>query len=157
MEREVSIVVEIGVGLIALAALISIIWFTIYLGNDIADNVAIEASELSSDVSVGELDELCDEENIMPAASVYGLIRMYNAYVPEFVCMYCDKDINAVQDISGNTAPCILNHLSGKVNLQVERTDYGWYRFIVHYVDCNWYHGECTCDTLQAGKPDTPK
>ena len=157
MEREVSIVVEIGVGLIALAALISIIWFTIYLGNDLADDVAIEASELTSDVTVGELEELCNEENIMPAASVYGLIRMYNAYVPEFICMYCDNDINAIQDISGNTAPCILNHLSGKVNLQVERTDYGWYRFIVHYVDCNWYYGNCDCSKLKEDRPVTPK
>lgn len=149
--------VEIGASLMALAALISIIWFTIYLGNDMADNVTIEASELTNEITVGELEGLCNEENIMPAASVYGLVRMYNTYVPEFVCMFCDNDVNLVQDISSNTAPCILNHLSGKVNLEVERTEYGWYKFIVHYADCNWFYGNCDCSELKDGRPATPK
>ena len=42
MEREISVAVEIGVTLIALSVVISIIWFTVYLGNTMANDVTIE-------------------------------------------------------------------------------------------------------------------
>ena len=50
MEREISVAVEIGVTLIALSVVISIIWFTVYLGNTMANDVTIEASDIVASI-----------------------------------------------------------------------------------------------------------
>lgn len=134
MEREVSIVVEIAVTLTAISALIGIIWFTVFMGNDLANNVSIEASELSSSIEIGTLHDLKDTETEMPASAAYSLLRTYSNYIPEFVCNCnsCTKK-GITQDLV-NVAPCILEHLKGRVNVKVEYTDESWYKVTIEDV-----------------------
>ena len=88
MEREISVAVEIGVTLIALSVVISIIWFTVYLGNTMANDVTIEASDIVASNEVGSLEELCDTNTVMPTSAVYSLLRTYSSNIPEYRCNF---------------------------------------------------------------------
>ena len=57
MEREVSMVVEIGVALIALSAFIFILWVTVFMGEDMANSVGQEATNILGTTQSGALEE----------------------------------------------------------------------------------------------------
>ena len=56
MDREVSTVIEISVALIAISIVIGIISFTVFMGQDMSNDVAVESSKIVSAMEVGELD-----------------------------------------------------------------------------------------------------
>ena len=140
MEREVSIVTEIGVSLIALSAVIGIIWFTVFMGNTIGNEVSVEASEIVANMEVGALNDLCDVNTVLPTSAVYSILRTYGSYIPdsnsttdsEFRC-------NIGSTVDTNIS-CVLTHMTGKVSLEVHRTDEGWYSAEIHHVNCNWFN-----------------
>lgn len=142
MEREVSIAVEIAVALISVSALIAIIWFTVFMGKDMANDMTIEASELTGEVTVAALNDMCDKDNVMPASAVYSILRTYGNYIPECKCYICEN--NETQNLV-ETQPCILNHLTGKVNLRVKVTDNGWYSVEIHHMDCEYTNPSAKC------------
>lgn len=146
MEREVSIVTEIGVTLIALSAVIGIIWFTVFMGNLMGNEVSVEASEIVSNMEVGALNDLCDTNTILPTSAVYSILRTYGSYIPEFKCNLHNPP--KVLDLNTD-APCVLQHMTGKISLEVYKTDEGWYCAEIHHVNCNWYNGICNCSTLR--------
>ena len=137
MEREISVAVEIGVTLIALSVVISIIWFTVYLGNTMANDVTIEASDIVASNEVGSLEELCDTNTVMPTSAVYSLLRTYSSNIPEYRCNFHSTPTEL--DLTETQVACILQHMTGKVSLEVQRTDGGWYRVIIHHMNCDWY------------------
>ena len=68
MDREVSTVVELSVALIAISIVIGIISFTVFMGQDMSNDVAVESSKIVSAMEVGELEEMRHQNNIMPTA-----------------------------------------------------------------------------------------
>ena len=128
MEREVSLTVEISVALVAICAVISIIWFTVYLGNDVANQSSETASEIVATMESTVLEELSSKnEVIMPSAAIYNVLRTYSNAVPEFECKICGGD--AVDLTVEN--PCIITHLEGKVHVLVKNRIYGGYNVII--------------------------
>lgn len=128
MEREVSLTVEISVALVAICAVISIIWFTVYLGNDVANQSSETASEIVATMESTVLEELSGKnEVIMPSAAIYNVLRTYSNAVPEFVCEICGED---PVDLSLKN-PCIITHLTGKVHVLVKDRIYGGYKVII--------------------------
>lgn len=173
MEREISVTVEIAVALIAISALLGIVFFTVFMGNDMSNSVSMEASNLITIAEAGSIDELVGNNNIMPASGAYSLIRSRSSLIAEYRCSvghkigYCPDGKNGFGDdyekdlvnLSAGTSPCILKHLTGKISLQVEFLNTGWYRLTVHYMNCNWASGvidedgisdTCNCNAIRA-------
>ena len=71
MDKEVSMAVELGVILIAISAVIGIIWFTVFMGQGIANDASTEATLIASSTEIGVLEDLKNKENVMPASAAY--------------------------------------------------------------------------------------
>lgn len=128
MDREVSTVIEISVALIAISIVIGIISFTVFMGQDMSNDVAVESSKIVSAMEVGELDEMLHQNNILPTAGAYSVYKTHKNVIPEYYCHICkSKEF------------CLLNHLSGKVSVQIRKSEKGWYMMDVHDIDCNWF------------------
>jgi len=128
MEREVSLTVEISVALVAICAVISIIWFTVYLGNDVANQASETGSDIVATMESSVLEELSGKnEVIMPSAAIYNVLKTYSNAVPEFECKICG---GGVVDLTDDN-PCVIKHLEGKVHVLVKDRPYGGYKVIV--------------------------
>lgn len=128
MDREISTAIEISVALIAISIVIGIISFTVFMGQDMSNDVAVESSKIISSLEVGELDEMCYQNNLMPTAGAYSIYKTHNAVIPEYYCHICNTD-----------EFCLLSHLSGKVSVQITKSEKGWYSMEIHENDCNWF------------------
>lgn len=134
MDREVSLTVEISVALVAICAVISIIWFTVYLGNDVANQASETGSDIVATMESSVLEELSGEDEIiMPSAAVYNVLKTYGNAIPEFYCIHCGANPNNVNTSVDLTVknPCIIEHLSGKVHVLVKDRVYGGYKVII--------------------------
>lgn len=94
MEREVSSALSIGITLIAVAALISIVWVTVLIGNNIKVSAYNEGSELQSRIQSSQLSSLkYIEGTVMPKAAIYNLLTQENQYISKL--NYTDEFGNA--------------------------------------------------------------
>lgn len=141
MDREVSTVIEISVALIAISIVIGIVSFTVFMGQDMSNDVAVESSKIISTVEVGELEEMCHQNNIMPTAGAYSVYKTHKSVIPDYYCNICGKD-----------SFCLLDHLNGKVSVQIMKSEKGWYIMRIHEVDCNWFENLKTPHVLGKGK-----
>lgn len=128
MDREVSTVIEISVALIAISIVIGIISFTVFMGQDMSNDVAVESSKIISAMEVGELDEMCHQNNVMPTAAAYSVYKTHKNVIPEYYCNICKSN-----------KFCLLDHLNSKVSVQITKSEKGWYIMRIHKVDCNWF------------------
>lgn len=128
MDREVSTVIEISVALIAISIVIGLISFTVFMGQDMSNDVAVESSKIISTVEVGELDEMCHQNNIMPTAGAYSVYKTHKSVIPDYYCNICGEDTF-----------CLLDHLKSKVSVQIMKSEKGWYIMRIHKADCNWF------------------
>lgn len=140
MDREISIVTEIGVTLIALSAVIGIIWFTVFMGNMMGNEVSVEASEIVSNMEVGALNDLCDTNTILPTSAVYSVLRTYGSYIPESDSISDSAFKCNIGSTVDTNISCVLSHMTGKISLEVHKTDEGWYSAEIHHVNCNWFN-----------------
>jgi hypothetical protein len=148
VEREVSITIEIAVALIAVSALLAIVFFTVFMGNDMSNSVSLEASNLITVAEAGSIDELVGNNNIMPASGAYSLIRSRSGLIADYNCNI--GHTVSKSNLSMGDSPCILKHLTGKISLQVDFLDTGWYKLTVHYMNCTWSTSGCNCASIRA-------
>ena len=104
--------------------------------NDLVDRCVLVSME------EGKLHELTQTHNVMPTAAVYSLLRTNGNSIGEVKCRLA----NATCPEKGSKM-CVLKHLEGRVSLQVELLDLGWYKLTIHEADCEWFYGanKCTC------------
>lgn len=136
MEKEVSTVVTLSIMLIAMAVVLSIVWFTVFLGRDMSQNVSYEASNMVAETSVGAIEELVGKESVeMPTSAAYSLIRTYGSYIESFYCHDEENcylfDDEAVEQFPYKYDVCLQSHLNGKVKLTATVTETGGYRIDV--------------------------
>ena len=79
----------------------------------------------------------------------YLVRKIINTFDSNSSHIYLKYDGNVV--LSGGESPCILKHLTGKVSLEMDLLDTGWYKVTVHYVNCTWSSGTCNCAAIRAG------
>ena len=151
MEREISLAVEISVALIALSAFIGILWFTVAQGEDLANNVSIESNKIYGVVESGQLEGLTQQNSILPTSAVYSIIRPNDNVISHVNCKICGRVVknneltNAEKILEVGKGKCLLQHLNGKVSLQVEFNNIvNAYILTVHEQDCGWYGASCT-------------
>ena len=147
MEREISTAVEISVALIAISALLFIVWFTVFLGKDVANDASVVASDIVAVSEVGQLKEMCEYENIMPASAAYSILRTNSEIIGSYICKL-HATVQPSVPLYAERSPCILKHLTGKVNMRVQFTNEGWFAVEIHHMNCNWYEGTCNCYSL---------
>ena len=114
------------------------------MGEEMANDVGQEASNILGTTQSGTLEELRDTYTILPTSGVYSILRSNEGVIGEVDCRIC----GGKKDASGKLlkdGSCLLGHLDGKVNLEVQYLPEGWYKLIVHKHTCNWYFGtRCT-------------
>ena len=139
MHKEISMAVDLGVSMIALAAIIGIIWFSVIMGKDVATSASMEASEILYASQVATLEDLYQNgETEMPIAAAYNILRTYGSYIPRFYCYKCKSsseiDKNA-QDLT-KRIPCVLNHLDcGRIFFYIDKDDSGLYYVCIRPYD----------------------
>lgn len=146
MDKEVSMVVELGVVLIAIAAVIGIIWFTVFMGEGIANDAASEASLISSSTEMGVMEDLKNKDNVMPTSAAYSILRTYSNIIPEYYCNYKSvaKECDHSKKVLLGSQPCLVNHLEGMVSMEVLDCVSGGYTVIIHHQKCDWFNKSYT-------------
>lgn len=135
MEQEVSGVVKLGVALIAMAALINIVWYTVKLGGDIKLGAFNEGVEIASAVENSTLASLRGTEStVMPKASAYALLEQSSSGISKMV--YNGRNITYsgnkwVDDVEleehDSVAGFLASDITGKVKVKVAHDDIGTY------------------------------
>lgn len=135
MEQEVSGVVKLGIALIAMAALINIVWYTVKLGGDIKLGAFNEGVEIASAVENSTLASLrCTESTVMPKASAYALLEQSSSGISKMV--YNGRNITYsgnkwVDDVDfdehDSVAGFLAEDITGKVRLKVAHDNIGTY------------------------------
>jgi hypothetical protein len=142
LEHEVSISVELGVCLGALVSVIALILFTVSIGNNMKADAFDEVVSINKQVEESTLSYLVGLDNEIPSAAAYNILKTYANVIERVDCHIagCNEATLGV-----GSEPCIANHLSGKLNLEVRKNSYtGYYVINVHTLDCEWYDSPCS-------------
>lgn len=147
MNEEVRESLHLGVSMHLMAAVVGLAFFLLFVGRSVASDASVYASDLVGDVQVGVMEDLLQDECVMPAAGLYNLLRTYDSTVSEYYCL-CEVHGGTrvgPYDLSLGMTPCILLHMTGKVSVQVEMADSWGYKVTVHDPDCDWFNTACSC------------
>jgi hypothetical protein len=149
MEREVSESLSIGVTLAAIATLLSVVMFTVYVGNTIKATGGSSLSGISNEISFNYIDSLArgEMDNEMPTATAYNIFKTYDKAIIESADWYTGEITNLMEGDSS-----LRSHLNGRVQLELLRVDNGAFIALVHNGNCTWKSGTCTC-RLRDGAP----
>ena len=141
MEKEVSSIVDLMVGLIAVSAVLGIVTFTVLIGRDVMSDVISTASSIDSMVSMGFIEDLAKGEvdNEMPTATAFNVLTTYDNAIGVTGCGVCGEERELITQRT-----CLSDHMSNRVQLEVLGSD-GKYISLIHEGDCNWFVGACTC------------
>ena len=141
MEKEVSSIVDLMVGLIAVSAVLAIVTLTVLIGRNVMGDVISTASSIDSMVSMGFIEDLAKGEvdNEMPTATAFNVLTTYDNAIGVTGCGICGEERELLTQRT-----CLSNHMSNRVQLEVLGSD-GKYIALIHKGDCNWYVGVCTC------------
>lgn len=138
MEKEISLSLQIGVTLMVLSAVISLVAFTIHLGNDFKTETYQTGSRILTDLDEGYLPDMVGDDNNIPMATAYNLMRTYGRRITSLDCRVPEcNHVGEPQNLVYDT-PCLINHsggLSGRVNLEVSNPYEGEYHIIVHPIN----------------------
>jgi mannose/fructose/N-acetylgalactosamine-specific phosphotransferase system component IIC len=140
MEREVSTVTGLAVTMIAISALLWIVISTVQVGNVVRVNAVESGVSLQTAIKTGQVESMTVENVVIPAAAAYHLFETNYRVIESSQCKICDKTYDA-----GQAGKCLLEHLTGKVSLQVIKIGDERYEVIIHKPDCTWESGNCTC------------
>lgn len=132
MEREVSHSVELSVGLVALAALLSIIMFTVTIGNIVKAKSGDGLTDVRDSMSVEYVKGLVSGEidNEMPTATAYNILNKFRGVIVEEATGYDSKVRNLQIEDS-----ILKDNLKGRVQLEIKETTQGTYVAIVRILD----------------------
>lgn len=145
MEREVSSVARLGVMLIAMAALISIVWVTVRMGNSVKADTYENASKLRTTVETTQLKSLNGKDDVVvPKAAAYNLVNQEknNISVLEYTDEYGNKTVvefgndywEATGAINGqylSIEDILEDRMQGKARVFVNKTETDTYKIAI--------------------------
>jgi len=147
MEREVAQSVYIGVTMMALAIVISLVMFTVYIGNDVKKDAIDKAVAIGSCVSVAQLSSLNGRAEIMPKASAYVIIAKEYRGIKKFIYDGIEYLVNSKgywtedgYDYADDMYPYIIDiidkqGIEGKAEMIVSKLAEGKFNVILNSVD----------------------
>jgi hypothetical protein len=142
LEREVSSTVSLGGSLVALAALLGLVFFMVFMGNGVREDAGQALSGIRDQATVNYIRDIASgaTDNEMPAATAYNILKTYSDVIEEAACGYDGTVSNLMTE-----DPCIGNNLTGRVQLELQPINGGsTYVAFIHGVDCNWREGVCS-------------
>lgn len=142
MDNGVSKSIWFAIALVSVSALLSIIMYTVFLGNQVKSESMVIFSGLHSSISEGFVRDMeVGETNLeMPAATAYSILTSYSGIITESVNATTGRIINLQSEPTD-----IMTSLGGRVQLEFQKSISGSYFAIVHHKDCMWSRGYCTC------------
>lgn len=131
MEREVSSMATLMVGILAIAAVIGIMMFTVVIGRDVQEDANEGITDVKDSISIDYVKELASGhiDSNMPAATAYNILKMYDTVIIEEASEYDDTVRNL--RVKGSV---LESRLSGRVNLKIKETKNGQYMAFVYRV-----------------------
>lgn len=147
MRNEVGEVIRLGVNLHYLALVGVVLFFLLFMGYQISNDASLAASDMLGEAKVGLLEDMREEEHVIPTAALYNIVRTYDAFIPEYVCkcsVHAGHHVGPY-DLSAGMTPCVLLHMTGRVSVEVGLAATTGYSVTVHDPGCTWFSGVCTC------------
>lgn len=130
MHKELSMVINMGLALIAMALLLSLIVFTVSIGLNVKNYAIDKANDIERSVISGTIESLMSGDAIMPTAAAYGLLQSSVNTIIKTDCHVCGK-VNGV----GAAGACLIGHLQGRVRLSITKITEGQYEVIIYKGD----------------------
>lgn len=132
----------LAISVVAAAALISIIIFTVSIGNQVKyESMSLFGSIHNAiadgyikDIALGELDME------MPAATAYSILTTYSGTITTSV----NARTGRIVDLQVSPTD-LMDGLGGRVQLEFGKVINGNFYVIIHDEDCMWETGFCTC------------
>ena len=137
MESEVSDSVKLAVMLVAVSALISIVWFTVSMGNNLKINSYNELSKIESGMKICQVASLNHKDPVvMPKAAVYNILAKESAAIKSVQYTDIDGKVSNIEyknDCWQSTGEInceyallyemVENDLRGKAEVYTEKVD----------------------------------
>lgn len=144
VDREISEVTWLGVTLTALCVVISIVMLNAYTGRHMAYDYMDEVHAIAVDLEEGELNQLNESIQEMPAASVLALVRMNDNGINKLYLNYEDLYGQVAADrlysetgAKTDVYRLFENNIRSKVKLYLEYNEsVGGYDFYIHDIGC---------------------
>lgn len=159
MEREVSSVVSLATSLIAISVVITIVMYTVIIGNGLKEGIFEGTAQVQTQMSNGQLNSLSGgETKVMPKATIYAILSQEHSAINSItytktmdIVSGAEKEVVITPVESGNWGDSTGNiiseyifpedvmasELSGKVTVEVEKNKYGTYDVTVRNIKIN--------------------
>lgn len=159
MEREVSSAVSLATSLIAMSIVITLVMYTVIIGNNFKESVFEGSAQIQTELSSGQLNSLCGGDiKIMPKAAIYAILAQEHSSINSLTyTKMTDLASGAVTIVTMEPASngrwsdkhggidtefvypedVMSNELNGKVTVEVEKNSYGTFDIIVKDIDVN--------------------
>ena len=112
MEKEVSSVTRLGIMLIAMSALIGLVWVTVKIGVSFGDNQYKMGANVVNSAESSQIKSLCGKENvIMPTAAIYNMIAQESSSVSKLIKF--DKNGTKEYEITYSDDNWVLRYRNG--------------------------------------------
>lgn len=148
MEKEVSALTMICVAMCTLAVLLSIVLYTVTIGDGVKGDTYERASDMQVNTESGTLKELRGQDKEMSIAAIFGIIQNTDDYIGNI-------DVSRVMISSewgsGTTKSesirYIQNNISGRARLAVEYdANLGYFNLTLHKTSCENVYDGCSCN-----------
>lgn len=136
-----SISVSITVALLVTGAVLALVFFTVFLGNEIKTGISDYFGDSLNDMNSGILHDLASgiSDYNMPSATAYNILKLHERVFTEVY----DLRTGEVKDILREDLN-LRENLTGRLDLEVINIEGRYYAFI-HDEVCEWDTGSCTC------------
>lgn len=143
MEREVSSMSHLAVAMVSVSLVLSLVWFTIFLGDSIRADAYAKAVDIQEGITSGNLQTLTYTPSDMPAAAAYSIIESNFNNIQSSKCMIC----NSAECSFENSASCLRTHIKGRVILEVTKDNASsLFNVVIHKENCKIILGKtCNC------------
>lgn len=148
MEREVSTITMICVAMCTLAVLLSIVLYTVSVGDEVKESTYAKASDIQVNTESGTLKELRGQDKEMSIAAIFGIIQNTEDYIGNI-------DVSRIMvgsgwgsgDTKDESMRYLQNNISGRARLAVEYDSrLGYFNLILHKTTCENIYNDCSCN-----------
>lgn len=140
MENEIDRASNLGVSLIALAAILVIVMATVGIGTSLKNQSLEEFDDIGRQAEINALVELNGGKTDMPIASAYQIMKSCEGSID--AVYYYNSIYSGMRDKVEKVIDEVGNNLRGRCELEVEKQTDGGYNVKVHLDTCT---DACTC------------
>lgn len=132
MEREVSIMTELVIGLLALSAFLFIVFGVMSISRSLQEDSVSATTDIRESLSVSYLRDIArgEVDGEMPSATAYNIVTMFESAIVAEASNFDSK----IRIVSLDSS-VLETHLKGRVVMQVKEVSGGQFAIILTMVD----------------------